>query len=184
VLAAESAYTSSEFADKETQIRSKPELSLNASYQLNGLGLSSSDAWDQVTGQDKPTYTIGLSFIVPLDFRTLSTVKKGYNNDFASAKQTVIAAQTAAQNEWDQLQVNWLNVKSRLALSQDIMRIQDDRVKNEQFRFERGRTTTFLIQSAENDLDDAILNVYRTVLEEIMTLANAELYNTEPIQSK
>jgi outer membrane protein len=184
VLAAESSFKSSEYADKETKYRARPELSLNASYQLTGLGLSSSDAWDQITAQDKPTYIVGASLVVPLDFKTLSKVKKGYENDFSSAKEAFRSSEIAAQNDWDQLQVNWKNVKSRLSLSQEIMRIQDERVKNEQTKFERGRTTTFLILSAENDLDDATLTVYRTVLEEIMTLAQAELFNTQPLTNR
>jgi len=184
VLAAEASYRSSELADKETKYRAMPELSFNASYALNGLGLSYSDAWSQVTSQDKPTYILGLAFIVPLDYKTLTKVRKGYTNDFASSKEAFKSAKTSAQNEWEQLQTTWSNVKARLELAKDIMKIQDDRVKNEQNRFERGRTTTFLLLSAENDLDDATLNVYRTVLEEIMTLAQAELYNTLPILNK
>ncbi len=43
VLAAESTYRSSEFADKETKYRAMPELSFNASYALNGLGLAYSE---------------------------------------------------------------------------------------------------------------------------------------------
>ncbi len=142
------------------------------------------NAWSQLTSQDKPTYTLGLSFIVPLDYKTLTKVKKGYNNDFASSKESFRSAITSAQNDWDQLRTTWSNVKSRLELSKDIMRIQDDRVKSEQKKFEKGRTTTFLLLSAENDLDDAMLSVYRTVFEEIMTLAQAELYNTKPIVNK
>jgi len=184
VLAAESTYRSSEFADKETKYRAMPELSFNASYALNGLGLAYSDAWDQLASQDKPTYTLGLSFIVPLDYKTLTTVKRGYNNDFTSSKEAFKSAMNAAQNDWDQLQTSWSNVKSRLQLAKDIMKIQDDRVKAEQKKFEKGRTTTFLLLSSENDLDDATLSLYRTVFEEIMTLAQAELYNTKPIINK
>ena len=184
VLAAESTYRSSEFADRETKYRAMPELSFNASYALNGLALAYSDAWNQLTSQDKPTYTMGLSFIVPLDYKTLTKVKKGYNNDFASAKESFKSAITSAQNDWDQLQTTWTNVKARLELAKEIMKIQDDRVKAEQRKFEKGRTTTFLLLSAENDLDDAVLSVYRTVFEEIMTLAQAELYNTQPIINK
>jgi outer membrane protein TolC len=184
VLAAESSFLSSEYADKETKYRARPELSVNATYQLNGVGLASSDAWEQVTSQDKPMYAMGVSLIVPLDFRTLAKVKKGYDNDFTAARETFSSAALSAQNDWEQLQINWKNVKARLELSQEIMQIQDDRVKNEQKNFERGRTTTFLILSAENDLDDATLTVYRTVLEEIITLAQADLFNTAAIDKK
>jgi outer membrane protein TolC len=184
VLAAESSYKSSEYADRETKYRAMPELSLNGTYALNGIGFEYADAWEQLTSQAKPTFTVGLSFIIPLDYKTLSKVKKGYNNEFASSKQTFASALTAAQNDWDELQKNWADVKSRLALVKEIMNIQSERVKNEQMKYEKGRTTTFLYLSAQNDLDDAVLNLYRTVLEEIMTFAKAELFNTQPIVNK
>jgi outer membrane protein TolC len=55
-------------------------------------------------------------------------------------------------------------------------------VESEQKRFQRGRTTTFLVLNAENDLDDATLSVYRLIFEELLTKAQAELFNTKPIQ--
>jgi outer membrane protein TolC len=182
VLASESTYNGAKFAEIETKYRAMPELSFNGSYSLNGLALSYSDAMDQVTNQDKPVYTLGLSFAVPLDFGTLRKVRRGYTNDFAASKDTFRSAELAAENDWNQLQMNWKNVKSRLELAMQIRDIQEARIKNEQNRLERGRTTTFQVLSAENDLDDSTLSVYRMIFEELMTYAQADLYNTKPIE--
>ncbi|MHB9155176.1 MAG: TolC family protein, partial [Endomicrobiales bacterium] len=78
VLAARASFESSRFADRETFYRARPELSLSGAYSLNGLGLASSDAWSQVAGIEKPSFTLGLSLIVPLDYKTLNTVRGGY----------------------------------------------------------------------------------------------------------
>lgn len=182
VLSAESAFRSSEFADRETKYRAMPELSFNGSYSLNGVALDYSDAMTQVTDRDKPVLTMGLSFAVPLDFGTLRKVRKGYNNDFAAAKDSFRSAELSARNDWEQLQQNWKNVKSRLELAKQVRDIQEERVKNEQNRLERGRTTTFQLLSAQNDLDDSTLTVYRMVFEELMTHAQAELYSTKSIE--
>ena len=182
VLSAQAAYESSESADRETYYRSLPELTAFGQYTAHGLGLQYSDTWNQVANGDKPAYMLGLSFIVPLDYKTLNKVRQGYKNDFYSAKQTLAQAELAAANDWDQLVKDWSNVKSRLSLAQEIMEVQGQRVIQEQTRLERGRSTTFLVLNAENDLDDATLNVYRLVFEELMTQARAELYNT-PAQS-
>jgi outer membrane protein TolC len=181
VLSARASYESSEQANRETYYRSLPELTLSGQYSLHGLGLSYSEALDQVTGLDKPTYAIGLNFTVPLDYSTLTKVRSGYKEDFESAKDALSQSEISARSDWDQLQRNWTNVKSRLALAVDIQGVQEKRVRNEQNMFERGRTTTFQLITAENDLDDATLNVYRLVFESILTYAQTELYATQPL---
>ncbi|MHB9156059.1 MAG: hypothetical protein ACYC5N_10305, partial [Endomicrobiales bacterium] len=75
----------------------------------------------------------------------------------------------------------WANVKTRLAIAVEIKDVQEKRVAAEQNKFARGRTTTFLLLTAENDLDDATLSMYRLVFEEFITAAQAELYNTRPL---
>lgn len=182
VLSAEATYKSAQFAEAETKYRALPELSLNGTYSSHGLALNYSDAWEQASNNKLPVYSVGLSFIVPLDFKTLNTVKTGYRNEFYSAKDTLDSALLAEKNDWEQLQTSWKNVKSRLKLAEEIRVIQNRRVENEQDKFQRGRTTTFQLLSAENDLDDATLNVYRMVFEELMTHAQAELYNTKELR--
>jgi outer membrane protein TolC len=180
VLAAREQYESSKYADKETHYRSLPELTGTFQYALHGLDLGYWNAWHQVTGFNKPAYTLGLALIVPLDYKTLRTVQKGYKNDFYAAKEALDKTLLSSANDWDQLTVNWRNVKSRLSLAREIQTVQEQRVLNEQKKLARGRSTTFLVLTAENDLDDATLNVYRLVFEEFITAAQAELYNTAP----
>lgn len=179
VLAARAKYESSKFADQETYYRSLPEISAFGQYSLHGLGLQYSNAWNQVANSDKPAYMLGLSLIVPLDYKTLRKVREGYKNDFNAAQQAFNRSELAAKNGWEQLLNNWSNVRTRLKLAREIQTIQEKRVANEQSRLERGRSTTFQVLTAENDLDEAILNVYRLVFEELMTSAQAELYNTK-----
>ncbi len=180
VLSARLTFESARFAEKETKYRSMPELTFSGSYSLTGLDLTPQAAWDQITNYEKPTYSLGLALAVPLDYGRLRNVKKGYALDFDSAREALASAEINSSNDWEQLTRNWNNVKSRLALAQEIQQIQEQRVKEEQSRFERGKTTTFLLLTAQNDLDDATLNVYRLVFEEFSTAAQAELYNTQP----
>ncbi len=182
VLSARSAYASSEFADKETYLRSLPELSVSASYSLHGLALQSQAAMDQVTHSDKPTYMITLSGVVPLDYWTLEKVRDGYRRDYEAAKMQLAKAELTAANNWANLSRTWQDVKSRIALAQEVKTIQEKRLLNEQKRFQRGRSTTFQVLTAENDLDEATLNVYRLVFEELITAAQAALFNTQSLQ--
>ncbi len=182
VLATRALYKSSRYADRETKYRSMPELSVFGQYSLYGLGLSNADAWKQVRDTVKPSYTVGLALIVPLDYKTLMTIRQGYKQDFEASRESSIKAELASKNDWDQLQRTWQNVKTRLSLAQQIKTVQEQRVSNEQSLLKRGRTTTFNVLNAENDLDDATLNVYRLVFEELSTIAQADMFNALPFE--
>jgi glycosyltransferase involved in cell wall biosynthesis len=111
-----------------------------------------------------------------------NSITKGYKKDFYAAQQSLSNALIAEKNDWDQLTTTWKNVKSRLALAVQIRDVQEKRVAAERQKYSRGRTTTFNLLTAENDLDDSTLNMYRLVYEELITAAQAELYNTQALQ--
>lgn len=182
VLAAKEQYKSAEFAKEETFYRSMPELTLSGMASLHGLSFNYSDSWSQVTGMDKPAYSIGLNFMVPLDYKTLDKVKEGYAVDYQSAGEILKKVELSSGNDWEQLVRNWNNVRARIELAAQVRDVQSERVKEEQKLFEKGRTTTFLLLNAENDLDDSSLTLYRLIYEEIMTYSQSELYNTQEIK--
>lgn len=184
VLAARESYASSIYARNEAVKRSGPEAGLFVSASLRGLDLSYTDAFKQVSNGDKPAYTAGITLAVPLNFRILSAVNKGYTEDRDAAKNTLDKAVLTASNDWNDLARTWRNVASRIDLATQIREIQADRVGNERKKFQRGRTTAFLLLNAENDLDDATLNVYRLIFEQFGIVAQAELYNTKMIGAK
>jgi len=179
VLAARASYRNAELADRETYFRSLPELSLTAMYSLNGLALNYSDAASQVDQGKQPTTTVMLSAVIPLDYWTLTKVQDGYHRDYTAAQAQLQKAELDASDKWAELVQNWTDVKSRLNLAQEIKGIQEKRLAHEQKRMQSGRSTTFNVLTAANDLDDATLNVYRMVFEELVTAAQADLFNTQ-----
>lgn len=179
VLAAKAQYESSVYADKETKYRSMPEISLVGQYSTKGQDLDYSDSWNQIINADKPAYMVGVQCIVPLDYKTLLKVREGYKLDFIAAKDRLTSTEINAGNDWEQLQENWKNVKTRLALACEIKTIQYDRLEHEQDLLEKGRSTMFQMINSENDLDDSTLNVYKIVFEELILMSEAVLFDTQ-----
>ena len=177
-LAMKAEHESYVFAERETQFRSMPEVSLVGEYSLNGRDVNSSDTYEQVYNADKPVYTVGLTCTVPLDYKTLKKVRQGFSKDLAASGEYLKSTENAVQNDWEQLMKDWKTVHSRIKLAEKIRRIQENRVENEEKRFERGRTTTFQRIDAENDLDDATLNLYQLIYQKLLIEAEADLYNT------
>ena len=182
VLAAQEQLSASILAEREASMRVSAEVSAFGSTGFSGLALDYTDANRQAFSFEKPDYTVGLNISVPLGYSLNNTVKEGYRKDVEAAEQMLAKAKLSADNNWDDLSANWKNVKDRLQMARDIQDVQSRRVESEQKRFQRGRTTTFLVLNAENDLDDATLSVYRLIFEELLTKAQAELFNTKPIQ--
>lgn len=177
VRAAREQCKSFSFAEEETTYRLAPELTLTGSYSLRGLATGYSDAWSQIAGLQKPTYTVGFSFVMPIDGLNIFTVKQGYQADRQSGDEALHNAEIAAKTDWDQLVTTWDNVKARLEIARQILAVQQQRVLDEQRRFERGRTTTYMFLQAHNDVDEATVTVYRLIFEALGVLAEAELYN-------
>ena len=183
VLSAEELYSSAVFAEREAKYRSGPELSAFGYASLHGLALDSSDAFGQVADAEKPTYTVGLNFSAPFDLSTIKKVNSGYALDVNSAEQALREAELSESNDWNKLLKDWNNVKIRLNSAMEIRDIQNERVAAEKEKFGRGRTTTFELLAAQNDLDDSILSVYRLVLEEFLVFSQTELYDTAPLKN-
>jgi outer membrane protein TolC len=181
VFAASNNYESARFANKEAYLRSGPELGAFGMTSLNGVDLSASNAFSQVIEAQKPMFTFGINYVIPLDFSNVSTTRKGYEQDEKAALESVTETEISAEHDWAELNKNWANVRLQLQLSQEIKNIQEARVNAEQQKFQRGRTTTFNVLNAENDLDDATLNVYRLSLQQLIYASQAELYNTQPL---
>jgi outer membrane protein TolC len=182
LLAAQEQLTAATLAEREASLRVGAEVSAFGSTGFSGLALDFSDANDQAFSFNKPNYTIGLMVSMPLGYSLNNEVRDGYRKDVEAAAQGLAKAKLSADNSWDDLITNWKNVKDRLQMARDIQNVQSLRVESEQKRFQRGRTTTFQVLNAENDLDDAMLNVYRIMFEELVTQAQAELFNTKPLQ--
>lgn len=178
LLAMKAEHESYIFAERETKFRSMPEVSFVGEYSLNGRDMNSSDTYDQIYHADKPVYTVGLTCTVPLDYKTLKKVREGFSKDLLASGEYLKSAENAVENDWEQLMKDWKTVHSRIKLAEKIRRIQESRVENEEKRFERGRTTTFQRIDAENDLDDATLNLYQLIYQKLLIEAEAGLYNT------
>jgi len=158
------------------------DLVLTGQYGLNGVDLDYAVARDYVLNGNKPSYTIGLRYTLPLDFSNRSAISKGYESAKISAEQAAKSAQIKESNDWLGLVSNWENAKERLGLSKQILGVQQNLVDENQRLLSKGRTTTYYVLQSEQSLDDSTLNVYQNILElvGIYEQANA-FYNSSDI---
>ena len=175
-LAAQEDLHTAEFSQKEAKLRLGAELAAFGYVSAHGLDLNYSGASDQVTDFQKPTYTLGLNYTTPIFGSSIKKTLSGYKLDVQSHSFAYEKTKNSMDSDWNNLCRSWKNVIARIEIATDIKNIQEKRVLDEQEKYKKGRTTTFQVLTAENDLDDAQLSLYRLLMEELMINAQAQLY--------
>ncbi|MDR0485613.1 MAG: hypothetical protein LBH29_02675, partial [Elusimicrobiota bacterium] len=86
------------------------------------------------------------------------------------------AAIIQERDDWQKYLDQWEGATLRLALAQELKTLQQQRYEENQRLLRRGRTTTNDVIQGEQDLDDAALNVYSTIIELITIYESAPFF--------
>ncbi|MDR2437565.1 MAG: TolC family protein [Endomicrobium sp.] len=163
--------------DQEASKKNKgADLVLEGKYSLNGLEQSSGKAFEHVRNGDRPSYSVGLRYTIPLDFKLRKAIDKGYEAAKISAQSAAESSVVRENNDWIQLLDDWNNAKIRLDLAFEVEKIQKQRYEEDGNLLKRGRTTTYMLLQSEEDLDSANLNVLRGILELIQIYEQAKAF--------
>ena len=141
------------------------DLVLSGQYSLNGVDAAFGTAKDYILNADKPAWTVALRYTLPLDFSLRGKISQGYQSAITAAQKTADAAKVREENAWQQLVADWNNAKTRYELVQNIKEIQYQTSVETQNLLNKGRSTTYLVLQSQQNLDDATLNVFQSILE-------------------
>ncbi|MDR3049000.1 MAG: TolC family protein [Elusimicrobiota bacterium] len=173
VLAASEAVKAANFNRQYSKANAGADLSLIGQYGLGGLDTTFSNSLRQVTSAEKPSYSIGLKYSLPLDFSLRKTMDEGYEAAAISKQRALEAAILQEKTDWQQALYNWENALLRFKLSREVrdLLVQYDEENHKLLR--RGRTTTNNVIQGEQSLDDAQVGIYTTVIELMTVYENA-----------
>ncbi|MBI2712700.1 MAG: TolC family protein [Bdellovibrio sp.] len=138
------------------QEKSSPTLELYASLALNGqrgttIFANLSDAISNSFTFNRPTETIGVRFVAPLDLGVVSRSKDGWAKEQAGADLTYQRRLFEQEQNWKDLAANYSNAKIHLDLSVQLESIQKSKLSNERERLLHGRATTYQVLLFEQD---------------------------------
>jgi outer membrane protein len=151
-----------------------PDITVNASWQGNGLDPAFPHANEAAFGPDHPTWNIGAQFNLPLDVFTASRAAEGYKLDYESSLLGYEDKKLQVEQDWSDWKNRLSDADKRLAMTAQIEDIQRRKADQEKKRLEYGRTTEFQLLSFENDYSAARLNRLSVVLEKLSLLAEAQ----------
>lgn len=163
--------------DQEASQRTRgSDLILEGKYSLNGVEQSSGKSFDHIKNGDRPSYSLGLKYTLPLDFKLRKAIDKGYEAAKVSAQTAAESAVVKENNDWVQLLDSWDNARIRTELAIEVEKIQKQRYEEDRNLLKRGRTTTYMVLQSEDDLDAATLNVFKSILELIQINEQAKAF--------
>lgn len=154
-----------------------PQLDLRASYGYNGLGNSYSGAWDAVTDQDFPSWTLGLEVRVPLGggqrkraelFAAKNRLEQSRLDRLSVEQQVMRQLQTARSRV--------VNFYKQAENYEAVSELNLDILDTELVRLDAGRSDSRKVLEAEEDLTRA-REAYEASLTRL-AVAQIELYLT------
>ncbi|MEW6516524.1 MAG: TolC family protein [candidate division FCPU426 bacterium] len=181
VLSARAVLAGSEAAVRESRWRLSPELTAFGLASWHGLHTDRAEAFNQVIGAEKPAYAVGAELTLPLDFSLQAATVRGYEQEQEASAAQLRDAEIAAETDWNKLCEQWVHAKAKLEAAREVRDLQARRVELERSKIRRGKTTTWQVVMAENDLDLATMSLHHVMFEALMTLFQSDLYNTQPL---
>jgi outer membrane protein TolC len=148
----------------------RPQLDLTASYSSNGRSPTERSSYREVEDIDQaPTWTVGLSFSVPLDF-TLTNRLKEASRQKADASQYALEQATFDEaRTWEDIIRRRKEAQARYEQALELEKTRTRLVERERSRLRNGRTTTFQQITNEQDLASSQVLRVQTQLNLIQT---------------
>jgi hypothetical protein len=149
----------------ENKKTSGADLVLNGQFALNGVDQDFEFVRDDLTKIQRPSYSLGLRYSLPLNFKLRRILSQGYEAAKISAQKKAEYLSIKENNDWQQLLDDWNDAKLKTTIAVEIETIQKQRKQEDEELLKTGRTTTYLVLQTEQALDDSILNVFGSILE-------------------
>jgi len=176
-----------------------PDVRVEASYRGSGLGGSQllrtgpfpgivtgrvdsgfGDVLGQMFGRDYPAWSFGLTVSYPLghSYEELSAVRADVERRQAAARVAGLQLDVAAALRQAARQIR--STAEREEAARAGAALADERVRDEQRRYDAGLSTSFLVTQAQRDLLQAQVNVLQATLDYQSALVNFEALQLAP----
>ncbi|MDR1418635.1 MAG: TolC family protein [Endomicrobium sp.] len=173
--------TYDQISNKKT---SGADLILSGQLALNGVDEDFEFVKDNLTRAQRPSYSLGLRYSLPLNFKLRRILNQGYEAAKISAQKKAEYLSIKENNDWQQLLDDWNDAKLKNILAIEIEQIQKQRKQEDEKLLKTGRTTTYLVLQTEQALDDATLNVLGSILELIRISETAKAFYSYNLELK
>lgn len=161
--------------------KDSPTLEVYGLLALNGQGWGGvfsnlSDAMAASLSVRRPTQTVGIRFVAPLNLGGTARARDGWRQEQTGAEMSYQRKLFEQEQSWKDLNVSYSDAKSQLELAVELETIQKSKLSNERDRLLRGRTTTYQVLLFEQDYLLAQLTRIRSQATILNLIAQMKLF--------
>ncbi len=146
-------------ADNELSLqKAQPDFSLFTNIGYNGLARFELTAVNNSFTTNHPLYVVGAKLSFPLYFWETSEIRSGRVKQQFAAEALMREKKLESETNGSDLYKKFDEIKNRLRLAEELVRLQDEKLKYERYRFNLGRTTTYQVLTFEQDYAQALIS--------------------------
>lgn len=149
---------------KAERSKVRPQLDLVAGVNSNGLDPRRSEASSEAYALENPTWNVGVTFSIPLDYTLLGDSRRSARAKKKAAEDKLTAAKFNEERAWDDILKQRQEAQRRFEKSTNLEKTQTQLVKRERSRLMNGRSTTFQSLTIEQNLASAQVQRVRAQL--------------------
>lgn len=163
---------------KETDDGFKPDLVLSGSYNTNNLQADKRipDATAKWTDGDLPTWKVGLNLVYMFDTDVKGSARSAARKDALAAQLQSERKLLDSESSWVELNRRYVEMTKRIEAATRIAKLQADAARAQADLFNKGRSITANVITAEEDAGEAELNLTRLKSEQRKMEAQARLF--------
>lgn len=153
------------------------DLLLEGSYNTNAYNTRGlSDAQAEIANTDHPTSRVGVKWIYLFDTSVKDAAVNTAKMDGMAAKSLAERKLSESEMQWSELNRRFGELSKKIETAQKLAEIQGERAREESQRLNRGRSITSNVINAEQDAQEAELNVIRLRAEQRKLEAQTRMF--------
>ncbi|KYG69836.1 hypothetical protein AZI85_16490 [Bdellovibrio bacteriovorus] len=163
---------------RETEDAYRPDLVLSGSYATNNFqpDKSISDATSKWTDTNLPTWKAGLNFVYLFDTDVKSSAQGAARKDALAAKLQSERRMIDSESAWIELNRRYVEMTKRVDSATEISSLQLQAAKAQADLFNKGRSITANVITAEQDAEEAQLALTKLKSEQRKMEAQGRLF--------
>ncbi len=165
-------------AAKETEDGFRPDLVLSGSYSTNNLQADKRipDATSKWSDGERPTWKVGLSLVYLFDTDVKGSAKAAARKEALAARLQSERKLLDSESAWVELNRRYVEMTKRIEVAERIAKLQADAARAQTDLFNKGRSITANVITAEEDAGEAELSLTRLKSEQRKMEAQARLF--------
>lgn len=158
----------------------KPTLQVGYTYGQQGLDTSFSRARDEAFSSNNHYHEIGVLFSMPLDFVSINKSRRSTEAASQAEQFRSVQSHEASVLGWEDLKRTVREQQHRVDKAGELLKLQQDKSREEQARYEKGRTTVFQVLTFEQEAADSEFLLLQVLSQLRRTEAKARIYAVNP----